>query len=109
MTQPIDNWYRVSFDDIAIYLDIHPAEQENRKAEIPWATIERVCFKPGDYIDSDEIYIFTTQREESYLIPAEAAGGFEIWMEIIRRGLFDAQLAIDVATKSEGVFCWPEG
>lgn len=109
MTQHLENWYQVTFDDKNIYLNIHPSEQKPKKTRIEWATIERVCFKLGDYIESDEIYIFTSQREESYLIPVEAAGGFELWMEIIRRGLFDAQLAIDVATKSEGIFCWPEG
>lgn len=109
MTQPLEQWYQVSFDDAIIYLDIHPAGREIKKTEIQCETIDRVCFKPGDYIESDEIYIFTTQRTESYLIPIEATGGFEFWMEIIRRGLFDSQLAINVAAKSEGVFCWPEG
>ncbi len=108
MTQPIENWYKITFDNTAIYLNIHPSEKEAKKIEIEWTTIERVCFKPGNYIESDEIYIFTTHREESYLIPAEAFGGLELWNEIIRRRLFDAQLAIVVAAKSEGVFCWPE-
>lgn len=109
MTHPIEHWYQITFDHKTIYLSIHPSEQKAQKIGVEWATIERVCFKPGDYIESDEIYIFTTQREESYLIPVEAAGGQALWMEIIRRGLFDAQLAIDVAAKSGGVFCWPEG
>ena len=97
MTQPIENWYKITFDNTAIYLNIHPSEKEAKKIEIEWTTIERVCFKPGNYIESDEIYI-----------PAEAFGGLELWNEIIRRRLFDAQLAIVVAAKSEGVFCWPE-
>ncbi|MBC8504397.1 MAG: hypothetical protein ISR58_04555 [Anaerolineales bacterium] len=108
MSQPLEDWFKVSFDDSEINLDVHPAEQDIRKTQIPWADIIRVCFKPGDFLSSDEIYIFTNQRPESYLIPTEAFGGFELWAEIINRGLFDAELAIDVVSKSEGVFCWPE-
>ena len=114
MTQPLEDWFKVTYDDTNIYLDVHPADKKATKAQIPWADIIRVCFKPGDFISSDEIYIFTNQRPESYLIPTESFGGLSFWAEIINRGLFDAQLAIDVASnieaasKSEGVFCWPE-
>jgi len=47
------------------------------------------------------------QREESYVIPSEADGGPEFWSEVIRRGLFDAELAIEKATQSEGFACYP--
>jgi len=57
----------------------------------------------------DEIYIFTSQQPESYLIPIEGFGGFALWMEIIHRGFFDVQLAIVVSTSNEGIFCWPKG
>jgi len=56
---------------------------------------------------SDEIYVFTTQRPESYLIPTEAKGGSELWSEIIRRGLFGPELAIKAASSVEGLFCCP--
>jgi hypothetical protein len=58
---------------------------------------------------SDGIYVFTTLRPESFVIPAEASGGAALWNEIVRRGLFDAELAIEAASASEGLFCWPEG
>ncbi len=108
MTQPIENWFQVSFDDATISLDVHPSGKESWSAQIPWTDIIRVCFKAGDYISTDEIYIFTNQRLESYLIPAEATGGFEFWMEIIRRGLFDADLAIKAASAYNEILCWPE-
>ena len=67
-----------------------------------------MCFNPGaEYFETDELYIFTNKREESYLIPLEADGGLELWDEIIQRELFDAELAIKLATGSEGLQCWP--
>lgn len=108
MTTPLEDWYQVTFDDQSIYLDIRPNEEAARGTTIQWADIIRVCFKPGNYIVSDEIYIFISERAESYLIPVEASGGNELWMEIIGRNLFDAQLAIDVASKIDGVYCWPK-
>jgi hypothetical protein len=30
------------------------------------------------------------------------------WGEIIRRDLFDAELAIKIASATEGLYCWPE-
>ncbi len=38
-----------------------------------------------------------------------ADGGGDLWGEIINRGLFDAELAIKLATGLEGLHCWPEG
>ena len=64
---------------------------------------------PGtEYFETDELYIFTSKREESYLIPIEADGALELWNEIIERELFNARLAIEVATGSKGLECWPE-
>lgn len=56
---------------------------------------------------SDEIYVFTTQRPESYLIPTEAKGGGELWSEIMRRKLFDPELAIKAVTSIDTLYCWP--
>ncbi len=109
MNQTIRDSFEINFDDKNIYLEIRTSETSGSSIQIKWADIIRICFKPGDYIESDEIYIFINHQEKSYRIPTEAGGGFELWMEIIRRGLFDAQLAIDISFKSEGVFCWPEG
>jgi hypothetical protein len=37
----------------------------------------------------------------------QADGGPELLQAIVERGLFDAQLALDAASASEGLFCWP--
>ncbi len=58
--------------------------------------------------DNDEIYIFTDKREESYLIPKMVDGGVDLWGEILNRELFDAYLAIKLATSLEGLHCWSE-
>jgi hypothetical protein len=35
-------------------------------------------------------------------------GADAFWRELLRRGLFDADLAMKVAAAEEGLFCWPE-
>jgi len=67
-----------------------------------------VCYKAWSYYASDEIYIFTKNRPESYLIPTESIGGPELWGEIVRRGLYDEKLAVKVPFEEEGELnCWP--
>ena len=89
----LEIWYHVSFDEEYIY---------------PNSDIIRICFQIGDFLQTDELYIFTSEREASYLIPIDADGGSELWGEIIERDFFDAGLAIKVATGLEGLHCWPE-
>jgi hypothetical protein len=85
-----------------------PGSEEWRE-HIEWNRIVRVCFKTGDLLESDEIYIFTDERPESYLIPTEASGGLDLWNEIIRRALFNAELAIKAASSPAGeLFCDPD-
>ncbi len=62
-----------------------------------------------DFLEPDSLYVFVRQRPESYAIPMEAEGGLELFDELIRRKLFDAELAIRAAMATEGLFCWPEG
>ena len=104
----LSSWFHVKFNNDRIYLNVNPPSSEGWQAEIPWKDIIRVCFKPGDLFESDEIYIFTDKRPESYVIPTEAEGGSELWEEIIDRKVFDAKLAIEALTTTEGIFCWPE-
>ena len=105
----LSTWYHVSFDEEKIYRETNPPNGEGWKDELYWKDIIRVCFKVGeDLFDNDEIYIFTDKRDESYLIPTMADGGSELWGEIIHRELFDAELAIKLATGLEGLHCWPE-
>ena len=55
----------------------------------------------------DEIYIFTSLRPESFVIPAAARGGVDLIGELVGRKLFDGDLAIKAASVTEGLFCWP--
>ena len=98
----LSTWYHVSFDEEWVYLDI-----SGEKTRFRFDEITRVCYQLWSFMMTDELYIFTRTRKESYLIPVEAAGGAELWGEIIDRGLFDAQLAIDIMSKDIGLYCWP--
>lgn len=102
------DWFKTSFDDRWITLDVCPPGNDPWQARIEWARIIRVCFKTGDLLESDDIYIFTDERPESYLIPTEAAGGLDLWNEMVRRGLFDAELAIRAASSTGELFCDPD-
>ncbi len=106
---PLSQWYHVRFDEKGITRDVHPGNKESWSDFVAWDKIIRVCIKTAeDYMFSDEIYLFSSERPESYLIPTEADGGTALWNEIIKRGLFDAELAIKAATAPpDSLFCWP--
>ncbi len=103
----LSNWFRVKFDETMIYLNVNPPSHGGWQAKISWNKIIRVCFKPGDFLESDEIYIFIEKRPESYVIPIEADGGLDVWNELISRGFFDVELSIKIASANEGIYCWP--
>ena len=92
-----------------VHLNVAPPGQEPWASPFEWATVIRVCFKGEGLLASDGIYVFTSTRPESHVIPTEASGGEDFWNEILSRGLFDAELAITAATTPEGLFCWPPG
>ena len=101
----LNEWFFVHFDDGAINLRVDPPDGAAREEQIKWENIVRVCFKAGAPFESDEIYIFTDGRRESFLIPAEADGGQALWAEILERKLFDAGMADEAATAGNGMFC----
>jgi len=105
----ISEWYDVSFDNINVYRDVHPPGGETWKDQFEWKDIIRICFQTGDLYSSDELYIFIKDKKENFLIPMDAIGTLELWGEIIDRELFDANLAIQIATEADGTLhCWPE-
>lgn len=105
---PLEDWFKVSFDEGKIALDVRPPGRQRWSAEINWSDIERICYETTDPMYPDDIYIFVKGREESYSIPTEAYGGMSLWFEIIDRKLFDAELAIAVATTAiASLHCWP--
>ncbi len=105
--RPVGEWFHVAFDDERVSIRAEPPGRDPWAQEFSWSTVERICFKAEDFFVSDGIYVFTSQRPESYVIPTEAEGGAELWVEIIRRGLFDPQLAIEAMRSPGGLFVWP--
>jgi hypothetical protein len=104
----LENWFEVTFDEAKIYRKVSPPTGLGYQDEFFWKDIIRICFKPTEeFFESDEIYIFTNTRPESYVIPSEAFGAAKLWGEIIDRKLFPADLAIRVASSTEGLYYWP--
>jgi len=69
------DWFVVMTDDRSIGLSVIPPGRSPRQAVIPWDSVVRVCFEAADFLVSDDLYIFTSLRPESWLIPTEADGG----------------------------------
>lgn len=103
----LKDWYQVRFTDESITRDVKPPGREAWSDRINWTRIKRVCMFAADLYESDEIYIFTDERPESYMIPVEADGGQELVQELIGRQLFDAELAIRFASATNELFCYP--
>jgi hypothetical protein len=103
----LDEWFLVRFDNAFITLEVSLPNLPAWTAQIEWKHINRVCFKSGDLYNADEIYIFTDERLESYLIPTEANGGSDLWREILERKLFGTETAIEAATSANKLFCCP--
>jgi hypothetical protein len=103
----LGEWFVVSHDDAGVHMSVSPPGRQPWQDSFAWSSVQRVCFKCEGLEASDGIYVFTSQRPESYVIPTEAGGGSEIWSEILRRGLFDPELAIRATASVEGLFCWP--
>ena len=104
---PLNQWFHVRFDDQSIYLDVSPPGRDPWTDQFPWSSIERIAFRAEDLYTSDGIYFFTSVRPESFVIPTEADGGAELWSEVLRRGLFDADLAGKANTSLGATFVWP--
>ena len=106
-TPELKEWFHVRWDHLTVYVDVSPPGREAWSATFEWSSVVRVCFKAEDLRVSDGIYVFTSTRPESYLIPIEAEGGSAFWTELVRRGLFDAALSARAMSSTEGLFCWP--
>ena len=100
-------WFVVMTGDSSVSLPVSPPGRGPRQAVIPWDSVTRACFEAAGFAVSDDLYMFTSLRPESRLVPVEADGGRELLSELIRRGLFDASLAITAVQAHEGMFCWP--
>ncbi len=111
------NWYKINFDDEYIYLDVNPPPyrdwkkgfkkvyQEPWKSQIKWSDIGEVSFVAEDFDESDMIVLaYKDTDKDGEVIPTEAQGGSELWIEIINRGLFDDELAMEAMFSTSGVF-----
>ena len=100
-------WFEASYDAENITIFRRKLFVLKSVRVIPWARIIRICFLAGDHIKFDEVYIFTDEHPESYVIPLDSYGGLQLWSEIIHRGLFDAELAVMAASaSSDELLCW---
>jgi hypothetical protein len=101
------SWFVVTTDDQSVHLSVAPPGRHPWQAVLPWSCITRVCFAAEDAFLSDGIYLFTSLRPQSWVVPVEAVGGASLLGELVRRQLFDAGLAIRAMTALSGYFCWP--
>jgi hypothetical protein len=101
--------FDIKYTNVKVIITFQQWFRKGTVTEIQWSRIIRVCFLGGDMLKSDQLYIFTDERPESYVIPMDADGAPQLWDEIITRGLFDAELAIKAAMAMDGdLLCWPE-
>jgi hypothetical protein len=108
VTAPLESWLRIAFDDDGVRIAAAPPGGEAWEASFRWDEIERVCFEAvAELWERDTVYVFTRQRPESFVIPADIEEGQAVWQEIIRRGHFDAELAIKAVLEGPGLYCWP--
>jgi hypothetical protein len=100
------NWFHVTFDEHGFTRRAQPLGAEAWADTVRWDEIERVCLQMEGLFGSDALYVFARGREASYAVPMEAEGAHELLDELIRRKLFEAELAITAAS-SEGPVGWP--
>lgn len=103
------SWFVITMDDRSFTMDVSPPGHEPWRERIAWDSVVMVCFEAEGPEVSDGLYVFTSIRPESWVIPVEAVGGLRLLGELVRRGLFDAGLAIEAAQADHGLFCWPPG
>jgi hypothetical protein len=104
----VPDWFSVTFDDEQVMISAEPPGQARWEQGFRWSEVIRVCFRPEGLLASDGIYVFTSQRPESFAVPIEARGGVAFWTKVRDLGLFPHELAITAATGPEGTsVCWP--
>ena len=104
----ISNWFHVSFDVTNVTLKAAPPGGTAWEQSFTWNSIVRVCFKTEGMELSDGLYIFTSQRPESFVVPTEASGGTELLNELMRRKHLPADIVIKASGSPEGtLLCWP--
>lgn len=105
---PLDKWFCVTYDETKVLINAAPPGRNAWEETFTWSSIVRVCFKDEGPYQSDGIYVFTTQRPESYVVPTEASGGDAFFGALVGKGFFPAELMGKAITSTNGgVYCWP--
>ncbi|EER47066.1 hypothetical protein AM305_09301 [Actinobacillus minor NM305] len=62
----------------------------------------------GGLEQSDCLYVWITGQENSFVLPTEAKGGSEFFVELNRRGLFPDELMKQASFSTDGgLYCYP--
>jgi hypothetical protein len=104
----LDQWYLVSFDSEFITQNVRPPGREPWVQAFRWNEIEKILFIGRGGFHSDELYFFTTQRPESFVVPTQASGGHELLQELIARKYFDSPEFTKILLSPYGAYWWPE-
>jgi hypothetical protein len=105
--QPLEKWFFVTFDEFTVNIRANPPDGKGWEQSFLWSTVERVCFKDEGLYQSDGIYVFTSERPESFVIPTEANGANEFFGALVGRGLFLANIMAMAVSSTDGSFyCW---
>ncbi len=105
---PLDQWFSVSFDSDFITQNVRPPGGEPWVQAFRWNEIERILFVARGGLLSDELYFFTTQRAESFVVPTQAFGGHQLLQELIARKYFDSPEFTRLLLSPSGAYWWPE-
>lgn len=105
---PISDWYQVSFDESWINISARPPGKDAWQRSVKWSAIIRVLWQGEGGLVSDGIYLFTSERKESYVVPTDSKGGDRLVEELINRGYFASEKFTETVTDPYGFYCWPE-
>ncbi len=104
----LSDWYQVSFDDSQISISAQPPGKDSWEQSITWVSIIRVLWKGEGGLTSDGVYLFTSERSESYVVPTDAEGGDSFVEELITRGYFSSNKFTEAVLNPYGIYCWPD-
>lgn len=106
--QPLSAWFQVQVNQSEVSVSAQPPGRDQWHQTFLWEDVVRIIFEGNGGLSSDGVYVFTSKRPESYVIPTEAKGGDAFVEELIRRGYFASEKFRDALLKPRGMYCWPE-
>ncbi|RMG24233.1 MAG: hypothetical protein D6732_23930 [Methanobacteriota archaeon] len=99
-------WFCCSLAEDGVHLSVNRPDNDHWDASFSWKQITKVCFKATDIYSVDVIRIYLDDGTH-YDIPLEAEGGYNLWEQLIDRGLFDSELAAQLRFAENEIRCWP--